>query len=82
MIWAVFRNNKPEKCQDDITKEMVEQYRKTNDISFLIVAHSVINVFLDENLAQVCKSSLEMDYPKEKFEVVPLHPILETREWS
>lgn len=82
MLWAVFRNGNAELCDDEITKEMIDQYRKTNDVSFLIIAKSVINVFLDENMAQVCRAALARDYPGDKFGVVQLHAITGTQEWS
>lgn len=82
MLWGVFRNGKAEKCQDEVTQEMTDEYRKTGDVSFLIVAHSVINIFLDVNLAHVCCAALQRDYPEEKFAVVELHAVTGTVDWS
>lgn len=82
IIWAVFRNGKPEVCQDEVSQEMLDTYSKTGDVSFLIVAHSVINVFLEEDLAIMCKEALEKDYPEDSFEVVQLHPVVGSIEWN
>lgn len=82
MLWAVYRDGKPEKCADEIEEQAIEQYRRTGDVALLIIARSVINVFDEKDLAQVCKSALERDYPEEKFSLVELHPITGTVEWS
>ena len=82
MLWAVFRNGRPEVVDDEITAEMTNKYRETGDVAFLIISKSIINVFEEEDLAQVCCAALKSDYPLEKFGVVRLHPIVSTSEWS
>jgi hypothetical protein len=78
------RNGSFEKFTDDpmMGNELLEEYRRTQDIAVKIVAEQVLNVFADEEIARLCLAGMSKDYPAEKFSVVELHLVTSSREWS
>ena len=78
------RNGNFEKFTDDpiMGNDLLEEYRRTQDIAVKIVAEQVLNVFMDEELARICVAGMSRDYPAERFAVVELSMVVSSKEWS
>lgn len=81
-LWAVLKDGQPDKYVDDVSSEVMKEYDRTGDIALIIIAQSVINVFDNENLANICRDALERDYPLNKFSVAELHVVADKEDWS
>ncbi len=70
-------NEQPEKLVDDL-----EPDKDRDDISFWLLAHQILNVFDDEELAKRMIDTRKQHDPTKEYKLVELHQVDYHMEWS